>query len=184
MAKQPSLKEVLFAIAVCAALFGCSQSQKPDKFSSSFRPATSGFGQNLGAKIPDGVDVETNENNSRLTFKFKPNAPLLYFWGYQCEITSDRTICRINGFGSLPSNSLTNLTNSLIQTFTEKYGIRTHSSGREGEAYFFGTEDKFVMLGIAPGANDIFAVVVQYEDRALADKAREEMKRRKADQKN
>ena len=72
---------MLFAIAVGLVLCGCGQSQKPERFSSSFRPATSGFGQNLRAKIPDGAEIETNENDSRLIFKFKPDTPLLYFWG-------------------------------------------------------------------------------------------------------
>lgn len=176
---------ILVVAALIYGIYSCNQSSHftTTKYDSKLNPTTGAFGWNLGDKLPDSAQVETNDS-FQLNFVFlsdKSTSPSED--GGVLTLTSDHKICSIFAERYIQGDAL----KALIQVFTDKYGIRDHQFNfadstvfKTTDIYHFGTEDRSAEIDVrAPNAIGEH-IWIHYSDRALCNKAKEETNQRKA----
>jgi hypothetical protein len=176
---------------VAAFICGCNQSQNPvETFHSKLNPVSGAFGWNLGDKLPDSAQVQTNNDDFSLSYDFTPDKPvqgsdLIYELDlHQLNLTADHTIYAITAFGYVHSDDFNIGKDALVQALTDKYGIREHiRNSSTMETYDFGTEDRSVELMVSQEGT-YPSLSLTYFDQTLRAKAHDEDNQRKADAKN
>ena len=186
------MNKLAIALFVTAFICGCNQSKNPvETFHSKLSPVTGALGWNLGDKLPDSAQVQTNKDDFSLSYDITPDKPIqgsdlinelnLHY----LNLTADHTIYGVVAFGFIASDDLTIKKDALVQALTEKYGIRYHiHNSSTMDTYDFGTENRSAELSIEILESGRSSLSLSYSDRELRYKAQVEDAQRKADAKN
>ena len=186
---------IKFAFTLIAATFlcGCDQSKnRIETFQSKLTPVTGAFGWNLGDKLSDSGQVQTNNDGDfSLSYEFTPDKPiqgsdLIYELNlHELNLTADHTIYAVVAYGYVHSDDLKIKKDALVQALTEKYGIRDHiHNSSMMDTYDFGTENRSAELFVEIPESGYATLSLTYSDRELRYKAQEEDAQRKTDGKN